>query len=73
VQLARRLPTLLPDQSRPDVPRITEVLHRHGVDYLVIGGVATRPTEPSDPPGISTAWSGARARTSTDWKPPCAS
>jgi hypothetical protein len=42
VQLARRLPTPLPDQSRPDVPRITEVLDRHRVDYLVIGGVATQ-------------------------------
>ena len=42
MQLARRLPTPLPDQSRPDVPRITEVLDRHGVDYLVIGGVATQ-------------------------------
>jgi hypothetical protein len=42
VQLAKRLPTPLPDQSRPDVRRITEVLDRHGVDYLVIGGVATQ-------------------------------
>ena len=37
--MARRLPTPLPDQSRPDIRRITEVLDRHGVDYLVIGGV----------------------------------
>ena len=42
MQLARRLPTSLPDQSRPDVPRIIEVLDRHGVNYLVIGGVATQ-------------------------------
>ncbi len=42
MQPARRLPTPLPDQSRPDVARITEVLDRHGVDYLVIGGVATQ-------------------------------
>ena len=37
MQLARRLQTRLPDQSRPDVPRITEVLDGHGVDHLVIG------------------------------------
>jgi hypothetical protein len=42
VQLARRLPTPLPDQSRPDVRRITEDFDRYGVDYLVTGGVATQ-------------------------------
>ena len=42
MQLARRLQTPLPDQSLPDVRRITEVLDRNGVDYLVIGGVATQ-------------------------------
>ena len=42
MQLARRLPTPLTDQSRPDVHCITEVLDRHGVDSLVIGGVATQ-------------------------------
>ena len=32
----------MPDQPLPDVARISEVLDRHGVDYLVIGGVATQ-------------------------------
>ncbi len=37
-----RLPTPLPDTPSPDVARLTETLDRHGVDYLVIGGIATR-------------------------------
>jgi len=28
--------------TAPDVARLVEVLDRHGVDYLVVGGVATR-------------------------------
>lgn len=32
----------MPDQSQPDTARITEVLGRFGVEYLVIGGVATQ-------------------------------
>ena len=42
MQLAKRLPTTLPDTPFPDVARLTETLDRHGVDYLVIGGIATR-------------------------------
>lgn len=42
MQPERRLPIPLPDRSRPDVARLSEVLDRHGVDYLVIGGVATQ-------------------------------
>jgi hypothetical protein len=42
VQPVRRLPTTLPDTPFPDVARLTETLDRHGVDYMVIGGIATR-------------------------------
>ena len=42
MQPAKRPPTPLPEHPLPDVARLTEVLDRHGVDYLVIGGVATQ-------------------------------
>jgi len=42
VQPDGRPPTPLPDTPSPDVARLTETLDRHGVDYLVIGGIATR-------------------------------
>jgi len=42
VQPAKRPPTPLPEHPLPEVARLTEVLDRHGVDYLVIGGVATQ-------------------------------
>jgi len=42
VQPARRLPTPLPEHPLPNVARLTEILDRHGVDYLVIGGIATQ-------------------------------
>ena len=73
VQLARRLPTPLPDQSLPDVRRITEVLDRHGVDYLVIGGVATQAYGAERPTGDFDCLVRRQARTSTDWLPPSAS
>ena len=41
MQPAKR-PTPLPEDHLPDVARLSEVLDRHGVDYLVIGGVATQ-------------------------------
>ncbi len=39
---ARRPPTPLPERHLPDIHRLTEVLDRHDVDYLVIGGAATQ-------------------------------
>lgn len=32
----------MPDQAGPDLLRLVEVLDRHGVEYLVVGGVAAR-------------------------------
>jgi hypothetical protein len=32
----------LPEQTGPDLVRLAEVLDRHGVEYLVVGGVAAR-------------------------------
>lgn len=34
--------TALPEGRTPDLARLVEVLDRHGVDYLVVGGVAAR-------------------------------
>lgn len=46
--------TSSPDRTEPDVARLVEVLDRHGVEYLVVGGVAAiaygaiRPTRDFD-------------------------
>jgi hypothetical protein len=48
------LPTPNPDSSPHDLPRLIEVLDRHGVEYLIVGGAAAyaygakRPTEDID-------------------------
>jgi hypothetical protein len=48
------LPTQNPDGSAHDLPRLIEVLNRHGVEYLIVGGAAAyaygakRPTEDID-------------------------
>jgi predicted nucleotidyltransferase len=48
------LPTADPDGPRHDLGRVIEVLDRHGVEYLMVGGVAAigygaeRPTDDAD-------------------------
>ncbi|MDQ2754128.1 MAG: hypothetical protein M3R71_01105 [Actinomycetota bacterium] len=46
---------LPPDPDGSDVARLVEVLDRHQVEYLVVGGVAARAYVPSAPPKTSTA------------------
>jgi len=48
-----------------DLPRLIEVLDRHGVEYLIVGGAAALPTVASGRPKMPTAWCAGIGSTST--------
>jgi hypothetical protein len=54
----RQRPALMPDFDGPshDLPRLIEVLDRHEVEYLIVGGAPPMPMAPSVRPTTQTAW-----------------
>lgn len=61
-------------EGRPyDLPRLIEVLDRHQVEYLIVGGAAAFAYGPSARPKTPTAWYAESGPTSTGLPPPSAS